>query len=422
MIAIYTRKSKFIDKSESTNNQFEHCYKFCIEKFGEEEIAHYEDEGFSGKNENRPNYQKLVNDINSNKISTLVCYRLDRISRSVSDFHRLFELLEKKNVTFISTSELFETQSSMGKAMMSISSVFAQLERETIGQRIKDNLGQLATDGKFINNKAPFGYSKKSIEYADKKGNIKKANILEIDTVESEIVKCAFKKYLKAKKIDFVKRHFDVSSIKTRNQILFNKIGIKRILTHPFYCTADKSAYDFFIERGVVNIDDKDNWNGQFGVSAYRRINKNNSLHNDYSKMILAVGTHTPLISSKDWIATQKSFDKKRNIETKKVKSNNLLNGLIKCEKCGAFMRPASFNKNGAFYYVCETKEKSKGSDCNTKNIRGDIFEQQFFEELLTEFNLSYTNDFKHNSKINEVRNLIKEILWNGENATVLFK
>ena len=92
------------------------------------------------------------------QIRCIVCYRLDRISRNVGDFSALIDELNRLDITFNSISEKFDTTSHMGRAMMYIASVFAQLERETIAERIHDNMLELAKDGRWLGGNPPTGY------------------------------------------------------------------------------------------------------------------------------------------------------------------------------------------------------------------------------------------------------------------------
>lgn len=107
-------------------------------------IIVFEDEGFSGGNIDRPRFQEMLSLIRENKVNVLICYRLDRISRNIADFSNLINELSKHNVDFISIKEQFDTRTPMGRAMMYIASVFAQLEREVIAERIRDNLLELS--------------------------------------------------------------------------------------------------------------------------------------------------------------------------------------------------------------------------------------------------------------------------------------
>ena len=134
MYAIYARQS--IDKKDSLSieGQIELC-----KKYSGEDAAIYKDKGFSGKNTNRPAFLELMEAIEAGKIKKVYVYRLDRISRSISDFGKIWELLEKHGVQFQSVTEQFDTSTPMGRAMLNIVITFAQLERETTADRVKDN-------------------------------------------------------------------------------------------------------------------------------------------------------------------------------------------------------------------------------------------------------------------------------------------
>ena len=161
-IAVYARKSKYTGKGESIENQIEKCRKYIMDSMERErddgrldagtviQFAEYRDEGVSGKNMERPMMKKLLADMEDGKIQKLVCYRLDRVSRNVKDFAELFERLTSLGVEFVSVNESFDTANPMGRAMISMSSVFAQLERETIAERIVDNMMGLAKTGRWL--------------------------------------------------------------------------------------------------------------------------------------------------------------------------------------------------------------------------------------------------------------------------------
>lgn len=150
-IAIYSRKSRFTGKGESIGNQVELCKEYIRTHYGEATLNYitvYEDEGFSGGNLNRPAFKKMMEAARSHQFGAIIVYRLDRISRNISDFSGLIEELSYLNIAFISIKEQFDTSTPMGRAMMYIASVFSQLERETIAERIRDNMHELAKTGR----------------------------------------------------------------------------------------------------------------------------------------------------------------------------------------------------------------------------------------------------------------------------------
>lgn len=141
--AIYARQSVEKKDSLSISGQVDLCRRMA----GEKEPAVYRDAGYSGKNTERPAFRQLMQDVKAGRIATLYVYRLDRFSRSVADFGQLWQVLQANRVEFVSVSENFDTSTPMGRAMLHIIMVFAQLERETIAQRVRDNYYRRAALG-----------------------------------------------------------------------------------------------------------------------------------------------------------------------------------------------------------------------------------------------------------------------------------
>lgn len=145
VFAIYGRKSVFSDKSSSVDNQFRMSREYIQSRFKNvSHILEYSDEDFTGANTNRPGLQQLLSDIDAGAVNVLVVYQLDRLSRDVKDFANIYSDLEQKGVEFISVKEQIDTTTPIGKAMMYVTVVFAQMERETIAQRVSDNMLGLA--------------------------------------------------------------------------------------------------------------------------------------------------------------------------------------------------------------------------------------------------------------------------------------
>ena len=191
MIAIYARQSIEKKDSVSIEAQVEKCEAFC----SAQNYKIYKDVGYSGKNINRPQFSQLLEDIKSGLIKKVVAYRLDRISRSIADFSQLLILFDKYNVDFISATENFDTNSPMGRAMINIVMTFAQLERETIVERVTDNYYFRANNGYWAGGYAPYGYKIKHIIGDDGKRH----SILEISEEQAKIVKKIYDMYINKK-------------------------------------------------------------------------------------------------------------------------------------------------------------------------------------------------------------------------------
>ena len=116
------------------------------------------------------------------KFKAIIVYRLDRISRNISDFSSLIEELSRLDIAFISIREQFDTGTPMGRAMMYIASVFSQLERETIAERIRDNMHELAKTGRWLGGTTPTGYASESVQKVTIDRESKKGLQAETDT------------------------------------------------------------------------------------------------------------------------------------------------------------------------------------------------------------------------------------------------
>ncbi len=165
-IAIYARKSVYSDSSDSTSVQFDLASNYCKSHYSDYQILKYEDEGYSGASTNRPGYESLMSDIRDKLIDIVVCYKIDRISRSVKDFSLFYDEISSLGVEFVSLKENVDTSTPLGRAMMYMCSIFAQMERETIAERITDNMIELAKSGKWSGGRPPIGFKrvKKTID------------------------------------------------------------------------------------------------------------------------------------------------------------------------------------------------------------------------------------------------------------------
>jgi DNA invertase Pin-like site-specific DNA recombinase len=162
--AIYTRKSTSEGLDQDFNSldaQREACQSYILAQRGEGWIAiqsEYNDGGFSGGNINRPALQKLLNDIRDGLIDCVVCYKIDRISRSLADFVGLVKLFDIHGVTFVSITQSFNTTTSMGRLTLNILLSFGQFERELAGERVRDKICASRKKGIWMGGFPPLGY------------------------------------------------------------------------------------------------------------------------------------------------------------------------------------------------------------------------------------------------------------------------
>ncbi len=160
-VALYTRVSTGhqVDK-ESLPYQRQALTAYCehVLHLPADRLEVYEDAGRSGKNTDRPAYQRLMKDIRSDQISHVVVYKIDRINRNLVDFSVMYETLKNHRVVFISMNEQFDTSSAMGEAMLKIILVFAELERKITSERVTDIMLDRARAGRWNGARVPYGW------------------------------------------------------------------------------------------------------------------------------------------------------------------------------------------------------------------------------------------------------------------------
>lgn len=413
-IAIYSRKSKFTGKGESIENQIELCRQYIAAHFGEKaagNILVYEDEGFSGGNLERPKFKAMMQDAREKKFSAIVCYRLDRISRNIGDFAKLIDELSDLKISFVSIKEQFDTSSPMGRAMMYIASVFSQLERETIAERIRDNMHELSKTGRWLGGTTPTGYASESIENISIDGKVKKACKLKMIPDEAAIIKLIFNQFLETNSLTKTETFLIQKGYTTKNNKLFTRFALKGILQNPVYMIADEDAYQYLTENNADLFADKDAFNGKYGVIAYNRTIQKAGKANQIRPMeewIVSVGKHQGLITGSSWIKVQTFLEQNRSKSYRKPRSNvALLSGLLFCGDCGDYMRPKlskRLNTQGEqiYSYLCSLKERSRCHSCNSKNANGNVLDQAVVEEIkkLSADNSEFIRQLEQSKKI----------------------
>ncbi|MBF0613107.1 MAG: recombinase family protein, partial [Magnetococcales bacterium] len=118
----------------------------------------YDDPAFSGGTLERPALQRLLRDIEAGKVDCIVCYKLDRLTRSLLDFSKLVEIFDRRSVTFVSITQSFNTTTSMGRLTLNVLLSFAQYERETTADRIRDKYAASRRKGLWMGGCPPLGY------------------------------------------------------------------------------------------------------------------------------------------------------------------------------------------------------------------------------------------------------------------------
>lgn len=379
-IANYGRKSVYSDRSDSVDNQFRMCREYVAFKFPDSPIETYSDEGFTGANTDRPGLQRLMEDVKAGLVDALIVYQLDRLSRDVKDFANIYSVLEERGVMFISIKENIDTTTPIGKAMMYVTMVFAQMEREQIATRVIDNMHGLARKGYWPIGTVPAGYKRKKIEVGGKKHST-----LEIDPEGAEFVKSLYRDFLDSPgSVASMETAYRKEGVKTPNGCFLAQGTIYKYLTTPFYCQATPEMYDYWKEQGCQMAEEspRDAWDGSCGVMVYgRRHNKNGRTLQPKEEWIVSLGMHPWIIPASDWLTVQDKFTKNTFNKTMKY-DIPLLKGVVRCAKCGSRMSVSrKKNKYGvASFYYC-TKRDRFGSDvCDMKALKCELLDNRVLE------------------------------------------
>jgi DNA invertase Pin-like site-specific DNA recombinase len=167
----------------------------------------YDDGGYSGGSTDRPDLQRLLNDVRARKIDVIVVYKVDRLTRSLADFAKLVELFDAHGVSFVSVTQHFNTTTSMGRLTLNVLLSFAQFEREVTSERIRDKIAASKRKGLWVGGPLPLGY------------DMKDGQIVVVES-EAEQVRLIFRRYLELSGVNALVRDLKERDIRTKKKLL----------------------------------------------------------------------------------------------------------------------------------------------------------------------------------------------------------
>lgn len=328
-------------------------------------IEVYLDDGYSGASLNRPEMQRLMRDVNRGNVSTVIIYKLDRLSRAQKDtMYLIEEVFNHNNTALISISESFDTSTPFGRAAIGILSVFAQLERENIKERMMMGKEENAKKGLWNGGGNRFGHTF---------GYRRKDKLWHVEPYEAEIVKEVYQLYMNG-----------YGAEKIRNLI------------------NEKYGYTFPDHTRVTSILKNPLYAG--------KVTHSGKVYD---------GAHEAIVSE-DLYETVQIFREKRRVRTPRIiDSDYVLRGLIKCGKCGKNFtsRPVSASRPGRKgYYSCHGRYAAakypEREKCLNKNHRKDDLHELVFSELdkLKSNKIDYEKHFEDSDTIAVFRNKLKDI------------
>jgi len=309
--AIYTRKSTEHGlelEFNSLDAQREACEAYIKSQVHEGWTAlpkRYDDAAFSGGSLDRPALQQLLKDVDGSQINVVVVYKIDRLTRSLTDFAKLVEIFDKKSISFVAVTQQFNTTTSMGRLTLNVLLSFAQFERELASERVRDKVAASRKKGKWTGGSVPLGY-----EVTDKK--------LTINEPEAKMVRYIFNRYLELKRL----------------RLLTDDLHSKRITTKKRRLTDGRIVGGFRFTYGPL---------------AYLLKNRT-YLGETFHKGMWFPGEHKPILD-------QVIFDKVQNLLkdnsitrlAKRSEGEALLRGRL-FDDCGNRMSPSFSTKKGVRY------------------------------------------------------------------------
>lgn len=349
--AIYARQS--VDRSDSIS--IESQIEFCQYETRGAPYRVYTDKGYSGKNTDRPQFQEMLSAIRREEIKRVICYKLDRCSRSILDFSNMMEEFQRHHVEFVSCTEKFDTSTPMGRAMLNICIVFAQLERETIQQRVSDAYRSRSEKGFYMGGRIPYGFQ---LEPFFLQG--KKTSRYVVCPEEAEILYQIFLRYANPQtSIGDILSDLEEKHITNTRSMdgHWSKSCLSSMIKNPIYVKADIDVYGFFKEQGANVLNSPEDFAGINGCYLYSNHGiKRKTL--DLSNQNLVIAPHEGIIPSDLWLRCRSKCMNHKQI-AKPIKAvNTWLAGKIKCSRCGYALVIRKWKQNR--YFMCSRRLGNK--------------------------------------------------------------
>lgn len=402
LVAIYARKSRITNKGDSIGVQFKQSADYAINQLSlpeDYEFARYEDKGLSGYYSDRPDFQRLLRDIEMGKIKAVACYKLDRISRKTSDLMRLLEYFERHDVTLLVCSNNINTRISTSKIIIQVLAIIAEFERDILTERIQDNLMELAKDGRWLGGKTPTGFSSQRVTTGSGKNKSAISFLVPVQE-EKEIVLEIYGTFWETRSL-LQTANIINEKYETKHGAKFTTSTIRLILRNPIYCVADEYSYNYFLEHDGNLFGEPSDFDGQHGLTAYNKTDQMKVEDEDstffnpkfsqlltrkpISEWIVSVGRHEGFISSREWVETQNMLDEiAEKYNRPHRKTNALLSGLMYCPICGKRLRvlPESnrwTNGKPRFKYACPGV---RAKECTFKGVEGVTLDEFVIHSL----------------------------------------
>lgn len=373
--AIYTRQS--VDRADSIS--VESQAEFCRRELTGTDCRIYTDRGYSGKNTDRPAFRRLMRDVADGQIGRVIVYRLDRISRSVLDFANVIDVFQRHAVSFTSTMEKFDTDSPIGKAMLMIVMIFAQLERETIQQRVADAYASRSRRGFYMGGRVPYGFALEAV-------TIDGVRTRRYAPVEEECaaLRQIFALYAQPDcSLGDVAASLRAQGITNRRGACFSRSRIRDLIVNPIYVRADDAVCRFFRAQGAEVVNPAADFIGVNGAYLYTGGTENGGA-GPLRGRTLVLAPHEGIVEADIWLRCRAKCLRSQRAAKPVEARRTWLAGKLKCGYCGrALTVKCGKRKRGADvrYFLCSGKNTA-GSGCAFRSLHADAVEALVLDAL----------------------------------------
>jgi site-specific DNA recombinase len=317
----------------SLETQRERLEAYCHSQENYSVFRVYEDGGYSADSLDRPALKEMLRDIREGRLNCVLAYKIDRLTRSVRDFHQLMDLFDRCGVKFVSVTQSLDTQNPMGRLLRNVLLDFAQFEREMTADRTRDKMYQRAQKGLWNGGNVPFGFT-----VENKK--------LVIHSKEADPLRYMFHRFAEVPSLSRLRDELHRRGWYTRSGKPWSKMALDYILRNPIYC-------------GLI----------RFNEERFK-------------------GEQEALIEEVLYAKVQ-SLRRDRSHGSTKLSRVFLLKGLVRCSDCGSWMTPhytQKKHKDGSVYripyYRCTKTMHFDNSVCRVKHINADIVERTVVQKL----------------------------------------
>lgn len=346
--AIYVRQSA--DRADSVSLEMQET--LCRQDTAPDEpVRVFRDGGYSGGSTDRPALREMLRFAKAGKLSRILVYKLDRISRNLADFTQLLQLFRAKGIAFQSHTERFETASPMGQAMQSLLMVFAQLERETIRARVRDAAFQRARLGFDPGGLPPAGFTR-----APSVLHGRRAKML-IPAAAAEAVRDGFRACAAGQSLAEICRQWNAAGFLTQRGHPWSAGTLCRVLRNPVYVQGNAAVYAYLGGLGA-ELCVPEPLPAARGILLYADRRVSSARMTDLHGTLAVTAQHTGIVAPELWLRCQEQLTARRRARTAGKGQRTWLSGMIFCRRCGSVMTVT--RGRSADYLICGGRKRGK--------------------------------------------------------------